>query len=199
MLIIELKPEGRRIYIAGNSFPIKDDIKSAGGHWDGDRKQWWIGSGKLSEIESAIAKANESKPADGRCAEAPYSGEVWGKVLYKNRNYYVRWSGRTARGTDACRLVTLDGKLDFWADESACQWLKRYEKKGAYGKVDGRYGRYPTLSGIRSFVERRKADQASGVEVPLTRKDHEEIVDGLDQADDFQGAAAYARKHGISY
>lgn len=31
---IELKEAGRRLYIVGNSYPIKAEIKAAGGHWD---------------------------------------------------------------------------------------------------------------------------------------------------------------------
>lgn len=30
---IELKEEGKRVYLLGNTFAIKDRLKEAGGHW----------------------------------------------------------------------------------------------------------------------------------------------------------------------
>lgn len=151
---ITLAEEGRRLYIVGNSYPIKDQIKSAGGHWDADRKQWWIGSGKRSEIEAAITtQSTQASESQTRDAEVM----VCGKAKYKGRSYYVRWSGVTKRGTYAFRLVTLDGKSDFWAngrefgpaliDEAT--WEKRYQESRS-------------LSGIRAYIDRvRSAEKSS--------------------------------------
>lgn len=52
---------GARVYVLGQTFAIRDAIKSAGGHWDAERKAWWIGATKRAELEAAIAVA---KPVD---------------------------------------------------------------------------------------------------------------------------------------
>lgn len=57
---ITIMQDGPRLYIVGDTFPIKDAIKEAGGHWDKELKQWWIGTKKRAEIEAAIAKASAS-------------------------------------------------------------------------------------------------------------------------------------------
>ena len=44
MIQITIAREGRRSYIAGNTFPVKEQIKAAGAHWDSGRRAWWIGS-----------------------------------------------------------------------------------------------------------------------------------------------------------
>lgn len=58
------------------------------------------------------------------------------------------------------RLVTLDGRIDFWADAASTQWVKRYERRPSVrgSHVDGEY---PTLAGIRRFVahEQRATDR----------------------------------------
>lgn len=51
---------GARVYVLGQTYPIRDAIRAAGGHWDAERKAWWIGTAKRAELEAAIASA---KPA----------------------------------------------------------------------------------------------------------------------------------------
>lgn len=46
---ITIECVGQRVYFCGNTFAIKDKIKSIGGHWDGERKQWWVGSAKKAK------------------------------------------------------------------------------------------------------------------------------------------------------
>lgn len=159
---ITLQTEGRRVYIIGNSFPIKEQIKSAGGHWDSDRKAWWIGAGKKEEIEKAISGA----PAEQKKEEEIYDGEVKGKASYKGKTYYVRFYGTTVKG-ESFRLVTLDGKLSFWADAVNVEWVKQYQGKsecawGIPGRAGGARTVYPTLHGIRKFIEEKKEIDKGG-------------------------------------
>jgi hypothetical protein len=145
---ITLQEDGRRVYVLGNTFPIKEQIKTAGGHWDGERKAWWIGAGKKADIQRAIAGAS-AQPGK----EEAYGGEVRGKAEYKGRQYYVRWQGVTSRGTEAFHLVGLDGKLSFFADASLCRWTKRYEARSHFRGYGARQrAEYPTLAGIRNFI-----------------------------------------------
>lgn len=172
--MIGITTEGRRTYITGNTYAIKDQLRAIGAHWDGDRKAWW--TSKKEEAAQLVAKL-AAAPAPANAAPevaAPYDGEVKGKAEYKGRKYYVRWNGMTKKGTEAFRLVTLDGKIDFWADASACQWVKHYDKKGAYGKIDEHYGQYPTLAGILRFIARDKRETAeTGIDCWMCRREAE--------------------------
>lgn len=47
-----------RLYFVGSPFTAKDAIKSLGGHWDADRRQWWIGSAKQADAGSLVAQIN---------------------------------------------------------------------------------------------------------------------------------------------
>lgn len=74
---VTLKKEGRRWYFEGNSYPIKDEIKSVKGKWDRDRKQWWI---------SSIMYARHKDFVDGLLGEpinyATHKQQVYIEKLY---------------------------------------------------------------------------------------------------------------------
>lgn len=57
---------GARVYILGDTFTIRESIKSAGGHWDADRKAWWVGATKRTAIEQAVSTAVPAAPAPYR-------------------------------------------------------------------------------------------------------------------------------------
>lgn len=160
---ITFEPQGKRVYVIGNTFPIKSAIKEAGGHWDGERKAWWIGAGKKEDLEKAISGVSQ--------AEAPkeepevYDGEVQGKAEYKGRSYFIRWEGTTAKG-ESFRLVSFDGRLSFWASADQVVVTKRYEareQRNFYGRQN-RFSKpqFPTIAGIRKFTEDRKAGNGRG-------------------------------------
>lgn len=153
---------GARIYVTGNTFAVKDRLKAAGCHWDGERKQWWIGVAKADKISGIVGQL------DG--AEAPKESlddrRVYAKVQYKGRTYYV-----VGESGDRCRLTVLDGSLDFWTDKSACSLLKEYTPREVW---DGRrysgktVTQYTTLGSLRDFIaDCREADKAIAAgEVP---------------------------------
>lgn len=55
-----LEKVGARLYFSNSPFSAKDAIKRLGSHWDGDRRQWWIGAAKKAEAETLVAKLNGS-------------------------------------------------------------------------------------------------------------------------------------------
>lgn len=63
-ITVSYETVGARVYVLGQTFAIKDTIKSVGGHWDADRKAWWIGATKRADLEAAIATAKPAKPAE---------------------------------------------------------------------------------------------------------------------------------------
>lgn len=159
---VQMQIEGRRIYLVGNTFPIKDKIKSLGAHWDNDRKAWWIGSQSKAEVEALVSAA----PKQGEYVPTPLadSSRVFGKAEYKGRTYFV-----VADGRERFRLTTLDAKIDFWAKRDECRWIKTYTPRtrfGGYGR--GQVEVYTTLGSLREFVaESRAADkQIAAGEIP---------------------------------
>jgi hypothetical protein len=155
MCTVSIKTEkvGTRVYVVGNTFAIKDRLKSAGCHWDGERKQWWIGAAKADKITSIVGGL------DGKEIKEDFSNSrLYGKVEYKGRSYYV-----LAVGQDRLRLTVLDSSIVFWAAVSECKWTKRYEVRtrfGGYGR--GQIEVYTTLGSIREFIETQKQEKASG-------------------------------------
>jgi hypothetical protein len=161
---ITFQEEGRRVYVLGDTFPIKNAIKEAGGHWDSDRKAWWIGAAKRPVIEAAIGSAPVPQAtAERREEKAGDETEVRGKVKYKGKTYFVIWAGETKKGR-ACKLTTFDGSCVFWANESEVEWVKTYqarEERSFYGRGSGR-SHYPTLGSIRRFIEEKKKVEKGG-------------------------------------
>lgn len=151
---ITLQREKTRIYLIGNTYPIKDQIKAIGGHWDGDRKVWWVGTGKSSEAEklaNGALSASASTPDTAEKKKVSDDSKVVCKANYKGRSYYVLWMGRCASGAEKAHLTVLDGSIDFWVDLSLCEITKRYQPREYRGRTE-----HTTLGGIRRFVEKLK-------------------------------------------
>lgn len=145
-LTINTEIVGRRVYVLGNTYPIKSQLREAGCSWDGDRKQWWIGTSKREELEALLAGLNgQEAPREDLSTKS-----VYGKAEYNSRTYYV-----IAETQERLRLVTLDGAVDFWKPVGECRWTKRYQ---ARTEGRGRYTRevYQTLGGIRRFIEQQR-------------------------------------------
>ena len=51
-MAVSIQTVDRRIYFVGNTFPLKDRIKAMGGHWDGERRQWWVGIVKMADAQA---------------------------------------------------------------------------------------------------------------------------------------------------
>jgi hypothetical protein len=158
-LTIKTEKVGSRIYIAGNTYSVKDRLKSAGCHWDGERKQWWIGTAKAAKIESIVGKLDGAEVKQN-LDEA----SVYGKVSYVSKSgkagtYFVIGSSNK-NGSNRLRLTNLAGSIDFWVDDSAVKWIKRYEGRDVgfrgYGNPANNTVEYQTLGGLRRFVESAK-------------------------------------------
>jgi hypothetical protein len=168
---LTVKSEGRRHYIEGNTFAIRDQLRSAGCKWDPDRKAWWTGKREIADRFTATETSAEPKqPA----AEDAASIKIVAKAKYKGRVYYVRYVGQTKRGY-AARLVSLDGKIDFWA-AAAEPGDRSHDGSGDVALVIKTYqprewnGRYEhmTLASLQRFVADAKQARDTG-ECPKCR------------------------------
>lgn len=137
-----------RVYVTGNTYAVRDRLKSAGCHWDAQRKQWWIGAAKSDKIESIVGKL------DGKEVKEDLSRKpLLGKASYKGRDYYVL--ATTPKNGGKLWLTVLDGSIDFWAATDACRWVKRYDPDGY---------RQTTLTSIRAFVAEKKREEVEAKE-----------------------------------
>ncbi len=157
---VSLEVCGARVYLVGDTYSIKAKLKEAGCHWDGDRRQWWIGKAKADSLQAILDGAGEASE-DDRKAELG-SMPVKAKVNYKGRSYFVVAESRDGMKV---RLTVLDCSIDFWALKSACELVKQYAPR-----VNYRTNResWMTVNGMRSFVEqaKREREQLDRGEIP---------------------------------
>lgn len=159
---------GKRIYVIGDTYPIKDKLKNEGAHWDNDRKAWWIGAGKESAIQHII------NPPVGSTPVAPVEKNlddlrVVGKANYKGRTYYALWYGYSEKYNGfRAHLSSLDNKIDFWCDASPngqgddslmAVIVKTYASREYRGRTE-----YTTLGSLKRFIEGQKSSESKGLE-----------------------------------
>jgi hypothetical protein len=177
---------GARVYVTGNSYPIRDRLKRAGCRWDPDRRQWWIGSSKAKELEQ-IVKCSVPADSSEKKTEDPDTIRLVGKARYKGKTFYCRWVGHTRKGDYMAHLCSLDGKLDFWAlcaqpHETQHDGLgeiavitKMYQAREYRGRAE-----YTTLGSIQRFVERERKNREEGGEVCAECGRSGELIEDLE-------------------
>lgn len=100
-MAITVSREGRRSYLMGDTYAVREQIRSAGGHWDADRKAWWVGSAETAEqLAAKVAAAPQAAPA-----YQPVAGEAM-----------VAVAGNTYPARDALRALggRWDGAAKVW-------------------------------------------------------------------------------------
>jgi hypothetical protein len=149
-MTISVQVEGRRAYIVGNTYPVRDAIRAAGAHWDGERKAWW--TGKKEEAEQLIARLNQSAAAQSKTPRDGLNSVVAGRAEYKGKTYYI--AGRVNRGDDSVSAVTTqDGAkiLLYFRDGSSQFWAARAEVS-----IVKHYDRPQTIRDLKEYAERAK-------------------------------------------
>lgn len=156
MTDITLQSTGTRIYVVGNTYGIKDAIKAAGGHWDGERRAWWVGQAKAAEIARVVREAATQtqtqapapSPDASRGDRTPdRDAKVKARATYKGQDYYV-----LAETRDGAKLLLAarNGQFQFWAETASTQITK------TYGRENYRTGRdeYPTLGSMMARADK---------------------------------------------
>lgn len=120
---ITVQKIGRRHYLRGNTYPVKDSLRTAGCKWDPAEKAWWTGKADVAaRFEGAAPKSSGNSPS-----ALSRSDNVSGKATYKGKEYWLLWSGMTRRGTEAAKLAFKDGSKTFWADLAEVSIVKTYD------------------------------------------------------------------------
>lgn len=162
-MAITIERTGQRVYLLGDTYAAKDRIKAMGGHWDGDRRAWWIGAKKADDAQALVDQLSSPEAANSpRAKEDPDSIRLTGKGKYKGRTYFA---GSITRDGAKVRLLTLPDVngdyLDFWAPCSEVEEVKRYQPRERTWR--GRTTtEYTTLGSIASFVRSQERAKANG-------------------------------------
>lgn len=161
---ITIEKEGRRHYIVGAPYAIKDTLRNAGCTWDPQRKCWWTGKQEIADrFAGREVKAQPREEVTGR------SLEVIGRAEYKGRQYLVVWTGQTKYGT-GWKLAFRDGSKVFWAgkDEQP-QWVKQYQEPTTVGRI---------LDFIKAKeAEKEAANKAAAVAKETAKLTSEQILE----------------------
>lgn len=180
---ITIEKIGRRHYVTGNTYSIKDQLRAAGCKWDSDKKAWWTSK---SEVAEKFSNVSASRPAEKTCDDL----EVIGRATYKGRSYYVVWTGQTKFGF-GWKLAFSDGSKTFWAKQENGEpsWINRYEEKR-------------TIGSLRRYAERQQEQRRNRDENnpdTWSYQEKKEYLDMLDQCDEFARCEQLARRWGIRH
>lgn len=88
--MIEIERIGRRSYLRGNTYGIKDALRAAGAHWDAEQRAWWIGSD--AKARELAGQASAAQPAEGQEREREQLGDdarLAGKARYRKGLYLL--------------------------------------------------------------------------------------------------------------
>lgn len=169
-MAITVETVGRRFYIKGDTFPLKDALRGAGCKWDPDARAWWTGK---KEVADRFAASGDAAPASGSSSsKRPGEGEgegadtvVAGKATYRGQTYYV--VGRVVRGRTRYDdwvepVVTRDGSrvLLAFRDGSRTVWAPLSGPEAA--RFDRHYKRPQTIGGLKVFAEEAKRARENG-------------------------------------
>lgn len=129
-MAITIQSEGRRHYLIGDTYSIKDRLRTAGAHWDTERKAWWTSKREVADRFVTEASAQQQARSEKERAEGIKTSDsvIRGRALYQGKVYYVLAHGEK-NGRKYAKLAFRDGSRVFWArDGEPVQILKRYEE-----------------------------------------------------------------------
>ena len=143
---ITLHKEGRRFYIQGLPYDLRQLAKNEGCKWDPARRMWWSGREEVarSVMERAIARLSEKRER-GDTVD-PSEKAIFGIAYYKGRKYPVLWHGTTRSGEYRAKLAFWDGSKVFWTKEPfelAASWSTPKSLEDLRGSGPRRKSKYP--------------------------------------------------------
>jgi hypothetical protein len=173
---------GRRTYVIGNTYAVRDALRAAGAHWDADRKAWWMGdAAKASALVASLGATAPAAASTQADRQAPGTdATIAGKATYKGKTYYVagrvdrgrtRWDDRvgmvTSRDGDKVLLYSRDGSMQFWAPLQQFGARVTVAEMGAtpdgVARVEKTYDRPQTIGRLKAYADRAKRDEANGI------------------------------------
>lgn len=182
-----LEKVGRRYYVRGDSYSLKDTLKENGCKWDATERAWYTANKEAAEAILAIFENAGDKKGERVEVTEGMATEVCGRLQYKGAAYYYSWEGQTKSGDRKAKAVTMDGTKSFWVTYPDYQVTAAYKNKR-------------TIQNLKDYAEKKKAQAKNyDPENPNTwsREQKKEYLDMLDQMDEFEECEQLAREWGI--
>lgn len=174
---IQIDSQGRRHYLRGNTYPIKDALRDAGCKWDGAEKAWWTGKREVAErlLAAAVTAPQVSSAprsdAGKREETVGKNTAVIGRGSYKDQPCLVLWLGATSRGQGA-KLAAIDGGRIWWADAALVTITKRYAERECPGGYGRGTVREPMTFGRLQLLRERSAKERAAEKAEEKREKH---------------------------
>jgi hypothetical protein len=175
-MTITVDKQGRRHYLRGNTYPIRDRLREAGAKWDPEERCWW--TGKAETAAELIQQAADTEAPRQQERKAPgMAATVAGRATYKGKSYYLaaRVYRQTAYDVDISLVETRDGakillyardgSFQFWADRASVEIGKTYSTER-------------TIRGLHKYAEQAKQARAAGIERCECGGFHDDTSDG---------------------
>lgn len=115
-----LREESGRLYLGGNTYPLRGEIKAMGGRWDAERKTWWVAVDRRADAERLLTQQPAAAYRPGLDAV------VAGRVTHMTREFYL--AGKPAADGGVTPVISLAGskRLIYTLDGSAELWVGIY-------------------------------------------------------------------------
>lgn len=150
-MALTVTKEKNRVWIRGNTYPYRKELRAFGCHLDHDTRSWWIGAAKESSVTALVSRLNAAPPPEEDLSDTSLLGRVrYTSKTGKVGSWYVV-ARSTKGGTCRLWLTNLEGTITFWADEAKCDWMKEYALR-EYGFRGNRQKDHMTLRKIRHFI-----------------------------------------------
>jgi len=81
-----MKTTENLVAVTGNTYPVKEQLKTLGARWNGDLKAWMVSPEKAEQAKSIVAGAGPAKPFTGqsyrpsRCRTCGCSASRWNPI-----------------------------------------------------------------------------------------------------------------------
>lgn len=137
--MISIQSEGRRHYLVGDTYALRDALRDAGAKWDPDHRAWWTGKKEVAEALVARLGATPDAPTVRRGTRRSRSPVAGYGALLEIPSRVARDDGRTLvhagiEGVDAFLPLCADchvGRLR-WAEAGYVPWHRICDVCGSH-------------------------------------------------------------------
>lgn len=98
---MKTKTANERVPVAGNTYPVKEELKALGARWDAGEKAWMVPAEKAAEAQRIVAAAGPKKPYSGAKI---YGARTYGdaQVWAQRHNDGIGFCGARGCGRNGC-------------------------------------------------------------------------------------------------
>lgn len=123
---LALEQVERRLYLRGDTYPLRERIRAAGGRWDPARRAWFLALAQRELAELLVSRTFVGDDQEQGPAVRASELAVLGRARYEGRVYFLL-EEQLQEPRPAVRLAYRDGSRAFWArSPGSVEVLARY-------------------------------------------------------------------------